>query len=139
MITTPSRPLLLLWPLALVAASAGGCASTSEPATGDLRLDLRHRDPRVRAEAAFRAAEAGREDLAEELIACLEDRDDSVRFIAGIALKRLTGRDFGYLSYSDPRSRSEAATRWRAWLLEERGGMAAQPSVAARGSGGAAP
>jgi len=137
MITWPSRPILFLWPIALAAAS--GCTSTSEPATGDLRLDLHHRDPRVRAQAAFRTAEAGREDLAEDLIACLEDRDDSVRFIAGIALKRLTGRDFGYLSYTDPRIRSEAAARWRAWLREERGGVAAQPSVAARGSGGPAP
>ncbi len=99
--------------LALLAA---GCSATSDPATGDLRLDLRHRDPRVRMEAAFLAAEGGRRDLAGELVENLADRDESVRFITGIALKRMTGQDFGYLSYGDLGERESAMERWRGWL-----------------------
>ena len=108
------------WRAAAAALGLAGCSSTSDPATGDLRLDLHHRDPRVRLEAAFAAAEAGRTDLAGDLVRNLEDRDESVRFITGIALKRMTGRDFGFLSFGDPRSRAEAVGRWRRWIEETR-------------------
>jgi HEAT repeat protein len=123
-----------------------GCSASADPRTGDPRLDLRHQDPRVRMEAAYRAAQAGRQDLAEGLIENLRDRDESVRFITGIALKKLTGEDFGYRSYSSLAAREEAIGRWRRWL-ESRGGSTAgsgapaQPAppaaqAAARGGGG---
>jgi hypothetical protein len=95
---------------------AMGCKATSDPATGDLRLDLHHRDPRVRMQAAFLAVEKGRRDLEGELVENLSDVDESVRFISGIALKRLTGQDFGYLSYGEVDERAAAIARWKKWL-----------------------
>jgi len=100
-----------------------GCTATSDPSTGDIRLDLRHRDPRIRMEAAYQAAKQGRRDLVDELVENLEDRDESVRFFTGIALKRMTGQSFGFRSFGSYSSRKEAVERWRKWCrsLQESG------------------
>jgi hypothetical protein len=126
--------------VALAAAlGIGGCSSTADPATGDLRLDLHHRDPRVRIDAAVGAAEAGRLDLVPDLIADLGDRDEAVRFFAGIALKRMTGQDFGYLPYADLAARADAAARWSRWLDLERGPDPGMPAGGTTTLGAATP
>jgi hypothetical protein len=112
---SPESPPIATRALALLILLAG-CSATSDPATGDLRVDLHHRDPRVRMQAAFLAAEKDRRDLLAELVENLSDPDESVRFISGIALKRLTGQDFGYLSYGEVDERASAIERWKAWL-----------------------
>lgn len=93
-----------------------GCTATTHPATGDLRADLRHKDPRVRMNSAFLSAEAGRRDLVDVLILNLSDQDESVRFLTAIALKRLTGQDFGFRSPSSLKDREEAIARWNEWF-----------------------
>ena len=111
----PVAPPIARRALALLVLAAG-CSATSDPATGDLRVDLHHRDPRVRMKAAYLAAEKDRRDLLGELVENLSDPDESVRFISGIALKRLTGQDFGYLSYGEVDERASAIERWKRWL-----------------------
>ena len=135
------RPIRLgLAPAAAICIA--GCASTCDPATGDLRTDLRHRDPRVRIESAVKAAGEGRVDLVPELVGNLEDRDESVRFVSGIALKRLTGRDFGFLSFASPADRADAVRRWRRWIEGAPGSVVegdATATAAAARPGGTVP
>ncbi len=69
-------------------------------------------------ESAFRAAETGRADLVGRLIENLSDPDDSVRYVTGIALKRLTGRDFNYRSHAGIVERETAVEAWRNWERE---------------------
>jgi hypothetical protein len=71
-------------------------------------------------------------DLVDMLIENLGDRDESVRFFTSIALSRLTGRDFGYLSYGDAAERSDAIGRWRAWRANSRGPAPAGPPPSLR-------
>ncbi len=111
----PSGAPTAAWAAWLALAACAGCASTSDPATGDLQQDLRHKDPRIRMESAFQAAEAGRRDLVGLLIENLRDRDDSVRYVTGIALKRLTGRDFDYRSHAGAAEREKAVELWKNW------------------------
>ena len=93
-----------------------GCGSTSVPRTGDLEKDLRHEDPRVRAQAAKGAVEAGRQDLLPLLVENLADHDAAVRMFSAIALRKLTGQDFGY-DPSDPAfEREKAIMAWRQWI-----------------------
>ena len=118
----------------LCAWMALGCTASGDPATGDLRLDLRHKDPQVRAASAYRAVREARMDLVDVLIENLGDRDESVRFFTSIALSRLTGRDFGYLSYGNAAERSDAIGRWRAWRASSQGPAPAGPPQPLRSS-----
>ena len=111
-----------------------GCVSTADPPTGDLRVDLLHHDPRVRMATAYLAAEEGRRDLLMGLVDNLGDRDESVRFITAIALRKLTGQDLGYRSYAPLGDREEAIARWRRWLAEPDGLPAEGYSCAPAGS-----
>ena len=96
-----------------------GCSSTSDPATGDLSLDLIHRDPRVRIEASIRAQREGRRDLAHLLIDNLDHNDINVRMVAGMALRKLTGQDLDYSPHGTPAERRLAMERWREWVARE--------------------
>ena len=66
-------------------------------------------------EAAYQTAQSGRQDLVGLLIENLRDRDDSVRFVANIALKRMTGQDFAFRSYAGFHEREAAIHRWLHW------------------------
>ena len=83
---------------------------------------------------AYLVAEEGRWDLLGALIDNLGDRDESVRFVTAIALRRLTGEDFDYRSYAPLAEREEAIARWRRWLAEP-----ARATPAQSGPGPAAP
>ena len=99
----------------LWALLALGCSATSDPASGDLRQDLRHKDPRVRMEAAHQAGTKDRTDLVDLLVENLRDHDESVRFITAISLRKITGQDFGFRSFASILEREEAIARWRRW------------------------
>jgi len=99
----------------LWALLALGCSATSDPASGDLRQDLRHKDPRVRMEAAHQAGTKDRADLVDLLVENLRDHDESVRFITAISLRKITGQDFGFRSFASILEREEAIARWRRW------------------------
>lgn len=109
-------------------ATAPACRSTLEPPTGELRLDLRHDDPRVRVLAARQAVEelgpgkepdapsTRRREVLDLLVKNLEHRDGAVRFFTAIALRKLTGQDLGFLPHGTPDERARAVERWRAWI-----------------------
>jgi hypothetical protein len=46
----------------------------------------------------------------------LEDDSPDVRMFAIGALRRMTGKDFGYRFYAEEDERAEAVKRWREWL-----------------------
>ena len=52
----------------------------------------------------------------------LQSDDAAVRLFAIQGLKRLTGEDFGYRYYADPRQRAPAIERWKRWLKAQQGG-----------------
>jgi hypothetical protein len=97
-----------------------GCASTSEPATGDLARDLRHPDPRIRAYATKQVAEAQRTDLLDPLIQNLSDPDPAVRMFSAVALRKLTGQDLDFRPYGTVSEREAGIDRWKRWLEESR-------------------
>ncbi|MCZ6794047.1 MAG: hypothetical protein O7J95_10585 [Planctomycetota bacterium] len=101
-----------------VAAALGGCSSSLDPPSGDLRLDLRHKDPRIRVLAARQAVTSGSVGAIDLLISNLADRDGAVRFYTVIALRKLSGREFGYLPHGTPAERAEAIVRWKAWAAD---------------------
>ena len=103
----------------LLCLGAVSCSSTLAPATGDLSADLRHQDPRVRIDAAIKAVAQKRLELAAELVENLSDRDGAVRMFSAVALRKLTGQDFGYKPHGTLLEREEAVASWRAWLAAE--------------------
>jgi hypothetical protein len=82
---------------------------------------LQHEDPGVRIEAIQQAARRDHRPAVPFLVDRLSDSQSDVRFFAAIALRRMTGRDFGYAYYERPGQRQEAIQRWRAWLRRRRG------------------
>jgi hypothetical protein len=115
-----------------------GCAPTLAPATGDLRLDLQHDDPRIRIDATRAAVSESRIELAGILVANLSHADDAVRLFSSVALRKLTGHDFGYKPHGTPGEREAAIARWRKWLDRGRSGPA-QPGHAPHSSAAAQP
>ncbi len=112
---SPSQLIVpILWLLAVVP----GCSSTNDPATGDLKLDLQHRDPRIRVDATRQAVDEKRLELIYLLIDNLSHRDDAVRFYTAIAIRKLSGQDLGYLPYATPEERDAAVIRWKEWAAK---------------------
>ena len=94
---------------------SAGCRSSSDPATGDLQVDLQHADPRVRIDTAAEAVAKQRLDLCPLLIHNLRDRDPAVRLFTAIALRKLTSEDFYYPPEGTAAEREVAVLRWEAW------------------------
>ncbi len=93
----------------------GACSSTLEPPSGDPLVDLRHPDPRIRAVASKEAVDRQCEGCVPLLIENLDHGDATVRFYSVIALRKLTGNEFGFLPYGAQGERDDAAKRWRDW------------------------
>lgn len=115
----PAKPARILrCGASLTLVLLASCAASLLPPTGDLRLDLVHADPKVRIDAAFDAAHEKRTDLAAILVENLTDRDGAVRMFNVIALRELSGRDFGYKPHGTEPEREKAVARWREWIRE---------------------
>jgi hypothetical protein len=114
-----------------------GCSPNLPRLSGDTPADLQHQDPRVRVLAARAAVAEGREDLIPRLIQNLSDEDEAVRLYTAVALRKLTGEDFGYLPHATPRERRQAIERWNRWAsrLPEAGEHPESPR-AVSGNGG---
>lgn len=109
MATIPAvdKPLWLLMALAFL-ASFGCSGSSLTPAFESV-------DPKERTAALLQAARTGDSAAIPQLIVMLSSGDPAERMLAGNALRRLTGLDFGYEHYDLPWKREEAADRWRRW------------------------
>ncbi len=103
----------------LVGLTVLGCSSTTEGPTGDLAVDLLHRDPRIRVRATKTAVEQNRRDLVPALLDNLSERDGAVRWFSAIALRKLSGQTFGFEASESPAQRRAAIERWRTWARAE--------------------
>ena len=109
---------------ALLAALAAGCAN-DRPRPLEPSDDLFDPNPTRRVQAVAEVRRTGATDHVPTLIELLDDEDESVRLMAGTALRDLTGRDSGYRPYATPAERRLQVEEWRRW-------WAAQPAAAPR-------
>jgi len=89
---------------------------------GTLALALQDENPAVRAEGAHRAGETRDRSTVALLVERLEDPNADVRFFAAGALRRITGKTFGYRHFDDVATRTEGVKRWRHWLAQQASG-----------------
>ena len=99
----------------LVPAVFAGCGSSFQ-SEGDIRARLQNEDPSVRVYAAIEAGNTKRQDVLPLLVDRLTDRDSNVRMFSAMALRKITGEDFGWASWKTLRQREESVARWRQWL-----------------------
>lgn len=134
--------VIIAVPWVLVGLLAGGC-ETLEPSgqpgqgppaprrrRGDPgRLSryerLQHEDPAVRIKAVLDAGRWKDAKALPYLVDRLTDSEAEVRFLAVLALRRITGVEHGYLYYKSALERAEAVGRWRAWLASRASGGSA--------------
>lgn len=91
------------------------CSSTADPCTGDPAVDLKHGDPRCRANAAILTAELDRLDLFPDLLANLRDEHGEVRLITGVAVRKLSRLDVGFRPFGSASEQEAAIARWKSW------------------------
>lgn len=77
---------------------------------------LESSNPTVRIMAIKRAGDSKDSDAVPRLVDCLQNEDESVRFYAVEALRRITGTDRGYDYKDSPQKRAAAVKRWRDFL-----------------------
>jgi len=70
----------------------------------------------VRIMAIKRAGDSKDSAAVPKLVDCLQNEDESVRFYAVEALRRITGTDRGYDYKDPPQKRAAAVKRWRDFL-----------------------
>jgi len=95
--------------------SLGSCRSWDRTYT---LSDLEGKDPAVRIMAIRWAGENNVKEALPLLVERLSEEDESVRFFAIFALKRITGEDKGYDYKADIRNRRESVQRWRKYIGE---------------------
>ncbi|MBI5724250.1 MAG: formylglycine-generating enzyme family protein [Planctomycetes bacterium] len=91
-------------------------------------LKARKSDSQMKNQVKLRWAIATRQSARDaamlgDLIALLENDDIVVRQLAGLALFRLTGQDFGYEACAGPNQRSQAARKARDWWEKNKTGF----------------
>jgi hypothetical protein len=100
--------------LALAAAVAGdGCGIRPR------FLTINHPAPIVRARSAGLGDGLPDAVVVPSLIDKLSDPDPVVQLSADQALRKRTGRDFGFHPWSDAAERARAVARWRSWWQEQ--------------------
>lgn len=70
----------------------------------------------MRIAAIHDAAQSGDRELLPLLVERLSDANDEARLFAFIALRKRTGKTFGYRYYDSREDRQEAIERWREYL-----------------------
>lgn len=119
MITRKQRRFLLA---AAAALGLLGCAVRPR------FLTIGHAAPIVRARSASQGEGLPEETVIPALIARLSDPDPVVRLSAHHALRKRTGRDYGFVPWADEAERAKAIDRWRRWWNERGGSIASRPS-----------
>jgi hypothetical protein len=80
-----------------------------------------------REQAVMTVADQNNRAAIPQLIQRLEDDDIAVRMAAIDSLRKMTGKDFGYVAWDDEVKRREAVRQWKAWWQSE-GGRATAPT-----------
>ena len=105
---------------------AGGC---DLPRRMELSERFQHEDPSVRIEAALEVGRTGNRKAVPYLVDRLTDSEPEVRFVAYLALRKITGETLGYRYYAPAAERDKAVARWRDWLKARNGqGPATRPA-----------
>jgi hypothetical protein len=115
--------------IALAAAGCVGPRHLTEPQM------LRSSVGVERAEAATAIGERMDRSRVDDLLRLLEDDDPAVRLAADHSLKKISGKDFGFVPYDDEVKRRPAVAAWREWWAAESRRVPASP---AKPSGGRA-
>jgi HEAT repeat protein len=87
-------------------------------AASDLKRLFKDKDNQVRLAAAIEIAKLGDRDAIAELVSLLQSEKETVRAESIRLLRRMTGKNFGYVSISKPADRAAATKRWNKWLDE---------------------
>ena len=119
---TQTRALGLALSVCAGVAALAGCDGPAGPKS--LLKGLQHENPSVRSRSCVKAARTGDRDALPLLVERLEDESADVRMFAIGALRKMTGKTFGYRFHAGPQQRTEAARRWREWL---KSGQSAPP------------
>ncbi len=99
--------------IALTVVTAGCVAST--PTGGTIYQRLQNEDPAVRNEAIVEAGNTKNAKTIPLLIDRLSDTESDARMFAGIALRKITGKNFGWRSWNSRIERDKAIRRWQQW------------------------
>ena len=91
-----------------------GCVA-STPEAGTVYQRLQNEDPAVRGAAILEAGNTKNAKTVPLLIERLSDTESDIRIFAGIALRKITGKDFGWRSWDSRIDRDNAIGRWRQW------------------------
>lgn len=89
--------------------------------------------PIVRARAVGLGREQPDAMVVPALIGRLDDTDPVVRLSAHEELRRRSGKDFGYLPWSDRSERAPAIERWKQWWASRLPSRSAVPAQAGAG------
>ena len=110
----------------------GACQSDDAYAPKPLDQAIRHPNPGVRTAAVQRVIQSGDTSEVPELIEMLDDEDPTVRMLASSSLRRITGRDTGYLPFAAPAIRRAQRDEWRVWwnARQQTGAVAPQGAPA---------
>ena len=95
-------------------------------------LTIDHPAPIVRARSVSRGDELPEQTVVPALIARLSDPDPVVRLSAHHALRKRTGKDFGYVPWADESERAKAIARWRQWWNERSAQIAQTAQIPGR-------
>lgn len=77
---------------------------------------MQHPAPLVRARSVGLGGSRPDTQVVPDLVGRLADEDPVVRLAAYEALRKRTGRDFGFVPWAGPDERAAAIDRWRSWL-----------------------
>lgn len=94
-----------------------GCTSARE----QLYANFQNEDPSVRMQAISQAGKLKDSGSLPYLVDRLTDSERDVRFLAILALERITGETMGYRYYKPSQERAKAVQRWRQWLARQGG------------------
>ena len=111
--------------MAVSLAAACGCAPREPRRIGAM-------DPTANIPAIQEAARDHDRAAIPQLVRQLESDDPAVRFYAIEALRKLTGKTFGYRFYDDPDERRPAVERWKRYAAGMRGNEEGRPDAGAR-------
>ena len=99
-------------PLIIMLFVAGCESPGAERGTAGLESS----NPAARIMAIKQAVDSKDTTAISRLVDCLQNEDESVRFYAVAALRRITGTDRGYDYKDSPQLRQAAVKRWRDFL-----------------------
>ena len=114
----------------LIAVAAAGCFAP-QPLTEEQKMNSSAGVERT--QAVMAAGERNDRAKIPALINRLEDDDDAVRLAAINSLRKMTGKDFGYVAYDDEKTRRAAVAKWREWWKKEGGGSTPHPNPPPQG------